>query len=215
MATLLLNLNAPMQSWGTELNLKNHETNAYPTKSGVIGMIASALGIKRNDDEAVAKLAEMRFGVRVEADGELTLDWQTVRYDPKEDPKVGYRYYLSDAGFVCGIEGERGALEDISWALRHPANALFLGRRSCPVTADLVGYISDKPLEEALKEDAKDEDRIIVETTDVSGNIVRDVPISFSFEHRKYGVRFTKEIETHGRLMGYYPLRSEPETQEN
>ena len=48
------------------------------------------------------------------------------------------RYYLSDAVFLVGLEGERELLERIEFALSHPVFPLFLGRRSCPPTLPIV-----------------------------------------------------------------------------
>ena len=42
--TLLLRLGAPLQSWGSESMYDRRETDMMPTKSGVIGMLAAALG---------------------------------------------------------------------------------------------------------------------------------------------------------------------------
>lgn len=50
MAVLLLRLAAPLQAWGSSSKFIVHSTEREPTKSGVIGMIAAALGIQRNDD---------------------------------------------------------------------------------------------------------------------------------------------------------------------
>ena len=48
MSTLLFRLAAPMQAWGTEPRFdKWLRTGMEPSKSGVIGMVASAMGIDR------------------------------------------------------------------------------------------------------------------------------------------------------------------------
>lgn len=137
MGVLVLKLSGVLQSWGTTLKLNNHDTDDIPSKSGVLGMIASAQGRKR--DEGISDLASLRFGVRVDAPGKRLRDFQVNivggsfgRKIASNEMKVSTRYYLQDACFVCGLEGEKATLEGISYDLRHPANALFLGRRSCP-----------------------------------------------------------------------------------
>ena len=62
--TLLLRLSAPLQSWGSESVYDNRETDYMPTKSGVTGMLAAALGRKRG--EPLDDLSRLRFGVRVD-----------------------------------------------------------------------------------------------------------------------------------------------------
>lgn len=189
MPTLLLKFNAPLQAWGTSLKLKNHETDIYPSKSGVVGMIASAMGRRRDAD--ISDLAKLKFGVRIDQSGILVDDFQVSEVSVKEK-KIGHRKYLSDACFTCGIEAESSELEMIKEALCHPANALFLGRRGCPVTADLVIKIVDDSLGEALENYDKENGfkQIIMDTDNIFGEAVRDVPVSFSPFNRQYQYRF-------------------------
>ena len=48
MATLLLRLAAPLQAWGADSKFETRKTNREPTKSGVIGLLAAALGLERD-----------------------------------------------------------------------------------------------------------------------------------------------------------------------
>lgn len=45
--SLALCFDAPMQSWGTRSRGVIRDTTSEPTKSGVVGLIAAALGISR------------------------------------------------------------------------------------------------------------------------------------------------------------------------
>ena len=193
MPTLLLKFDAPIQSWGTTLKLKDHDTQMYPSKSGVIGMIASAMGRRR--DENINDIADLRFGVRIESPGILLDDFQVSEVSEKEK-KIGHRKYLSDAVFLCGIEGEKERLTEIQYALLHPANAIYLGRRSCPATPDLVQGLYDEDLESVLGryDRSKGLEQIVIETDSMSGIAVKDVPISFSPFNRQYSYRFIKII---------------------
>ena len=47
MPTLLLRLVAPLQSWGTTSRFDDRDTGKEPSKSGVIGLLAAAMGIHR------------------------------------------------------------------------------------------------------------------------------------------------------------------------
>ena len=51
MSTLLLRLAAPLQSWGIDSKFDIRRTGREPSKSGVIGLICAALGIKRDDED--------------------------------------------------------------------------------------------------------------------------------------------------------------------
>lgn len=129
MSTLLLRLAGPLQAWGYDSKFETRRTGREPSKSGVIGLLAAALGRKR--DESIEDLRELRFGVRVDREGQLLHDYHTVQMKSGKT-YVTHRYYLADATFLVGIESENKAwLEEIQHALLHPAFPLFLGRRSC------------------------------------------------------------------------------------
>ena len=57
MATLLLRLAAPLQAWGADSKFETRKTGREPTKSGVIGLLAAALGLRRDEREALTRLA--------------------------------------------------------------------------------------------------------------------------------------------------------------
>lgn len=46
--TLLIRLAAPMQAWGIDSKFDVRYTKTMPTRSGIIGMLAAALGIRRS-----------------------------------------------------------------------------------------------------------------------------------------------------------------------
>lgn len=216
MATLLLRLAAPLQAWGCGSKFNIRTTEREPTKSGVIGMIAAALGIQRNDaesDKRLEKLNKLRFGIRVDREGKLLKDFHMVFTDdisdserrktpPKDLNKYIHtteRYYLSDAVFLAAFESEsRKYLEEIINALNNPEYPLFLGRRSCPPTLPIIIGISDDGLVETLKKAApltntKISYKRIVYESDDGGTVVQDVPVSFSQLHRIHGYRYKKE----------------------
>ena len=152
MATLLLRLAAPLQAWGADSKFETRKTNREPTKSGVIGLLAAALGLRRDEREALARLAQLRFGVRVEREGQLLVDYHTAKAQREKNPYVTYRHYLQDAVFLAGIESEDTALlQQLQQALLHPAFPLYLGRRSCPPTLPLCLGLRQCSLQEALQ----------------------------------------------------------------
>lgn len=148
MATLLLRLAGPLQSWGSDSRFENRLTEHEPTKSGLVGMISSALGRRR--DEPVQDLATLHYGVRTDQAGTVIEDFHTARSE--KSSYITRRYYLSDAVFLAGIESDdREFLEKIAYALNHPEYPLYLGRRSCPPDPKLVLGITDLDLVQALE----------------------------------------------------------------
>ena len=199
MSTLLLRLAAPLQSWGIDSKFDIRRTGREPSKSGVIGLICAALGIKRDDDEMVSQLATLRFGVRVDKEGHFVRDFHMVR-SKKEESYVTNRYYLADAEFLVGFESvDEELLKKIEYALLNPVFPLYLGRRSCPPTGRLCLGIRKLELEEALlEEEFRNESietvRIVMDAKKgEDGNIFKDLPISYNPEHRKHMFRKVTE----------------------
>ncbi|MET7766144.1 type I-E CRISPR-associated protein Cas5/CasD [Streptomyces sp. NPDC005336] len=94
MTGFLIQLGAPLQSWGEHSAFTDRDTVAHPTRSGLIGMLASALGIPRaeatvdataitdaGDDTSApsfARLTRLRFTVRTDRPGTRLRDFHTV-----------------------------------------------------------------------------------------------------------------------------------------
>ena len=207
MSTLLLRLSAPLQSWGAESKFDIRDTAFEPTKSGVIGLLAAALGRKRDAD--ISDLNTLRFGVRTDMPGSLIQDFHMVKKDEKTS-YVTRRYYLSDAIFLVGLESSaKTFLNSLQEALEAPAFPLFLGRRSCPPTMPLCLGIRNKDLPAALRDEPwlvpdwrqiqwrrrnKNENphlRITIDALSAEDRnaIQKDLPITFDPNHRQYGYR--------------------------
>ena len=104
MTTLLLRLQAPMQSWGISSLFTERDSAREPSKSGVIGLICAALG--RPKDSDLSDLTALRMGVRIDREGRLEKDFQTARNiyaasgTKTIESVISNRYYLADAAFL-------------------------------------------------------------------------------------------------------------------
>lgn len=197
MQTLLLRLAAPLQSWGSSSKFEIRTTEKMPTKSGVVGMLAAALGLGR--DSNLSELNVLQFGVRADREGENIIDFHMVHSE--KSSYVTYRHYLSDAVFLVGLSGKAEVLKELEIALQNPRFPLFLGRRSCPPTLPIVVGIRNLPLETALcKESPLTEKhdnlmRIQIETDHPNAEMMQDVPISFNPNVRRvFGYRKCREF---------------------
>lgn len=159
MPTLLLRLMGPMQSWGTTSRFDQRDTGKEPSKSGVIGLIAAAMGIAREEWTDLEPLTRLVMGVRHDRPGIPKYDYQTTGQGTEEvatsngniqlrsrmilangkypsgdhlgEGVQSYRHYLADAAFLVGLECEnRLLLERIYAALQNPVWTLALGRKS-------------------------------------------------------------------------------------
>lgn len=198
MATLLLRLQAPMQSWGVSSHFTSRDTTREPSKSGVIGLLCAALGRPRDAD--LSDLAALKMGVRVDREGVFQKDFHIAQDILPADggklksSEMSDRYYLADAAFLVGLEGPIELLQEIHAALKNPYWLLYLGRKAFipgkPVW--LQDGIKSKPLRDALAEypaltpNPEPMLRLVLESD--SGEFVRsDVPISFA--ERKFSSR--------------------------
>lgn len=229
---LLLRLAGPLQSWGETSKFNRRDTRPEPTKSGVLGLLTAALGRPRDAD--ISDLAALRMGVRTDQPGSLLRDYHTVSdyrglalkqagvsakgvqklTSPAKFTHQTYRYYLQDAVFVVGVEGDSGLVSALSAALRRPAFPLALGRRSCPPTQPLCLGPRETPLLAALREQpwAASEHAKSVYARQHGGKVPvlitlpvtfddplgadvrRDVPLSFSPYDRRYAERRVKHL---------------------
>lgn len=196
MATLLIPLVGPLQSWGLDSRFDLRLTAQEPSFSGVLGLVCAALG--RDRSEPVDDLASLNFGVRADAEGELLRDYHTVRdcitaSGSGGGTAVTTRWYLADAAFTAALEGPEDLLARIHTALRNPVWGLALGRKACLPTvpmaasglveAGLEGALAAAPL---LAGEPGDR-RIVV--TDPTGPQSRpDVPVA-PFAERRFGMR--------------------------
>ena len=201
MATLLLRLAAPLQSWGSDSKFETRKTDREPTKSGVIGLLAAALGLRRDDTAGLARLNTLRFAVRADREGSLLVDFHTAK--SASTSYVTYRHYLQDAVFLAGLESKDEALlRELEAALHHPVYPLYLGRRSCPPTLPLCLGIRQGNLLDALAAEpplvqwgGPSPMKIMADAdpSDPAAVPRQDVPISFNPVHRQYGFRPVRE----------------------
>ncbi len=143
-----------MQAWGTRSRFDDRDTEAEASKSGVLGLCAAALGIDRA--ERVDDLTRLRFGVRVDREGGAGRDYHTAQLrpgDPRTKTDVTTRYYLADAAFWVGLEGDDTAfLNRLYGALQNPHWPLSLGRKAFQASLPIfTGPPLESPLWEALQ----------------------------------------------------------------
>jgi CRISPR system Cascade subunit CasD len=123
----------------------------------VVGLLCAALG--RSRDAPIDDLAALRMGVRVDREGMLLRDYHTAQNVRKsgggtKSTELSERFYLADAVFLVGMEGEPAVLQMLDQALRTPIWPLFLGRKAfvpgVPPTLP-EGYRAGETLEQALE----------------------------------------------------------------
>jgi CRISPR system Cascade subunit CasD len=217
MPTLLLRLTGPMQSWGTTSRFDQRDTGKEPSKSGVIGLLAAAVGIDRENWKDLEPLTHLTMGVRHDRPGVPKRDYQTagcaasdtiIKADGKQAKDGGVvsdRFYLADASFLVGLECADHALpERLHAALRNPVWPLALGRKSYVPSESIWmrNGVQDLPLLESLKRwpwitsprnGEKPPEKLLIsfESNDGSGVLRMDQLLS-SFAERRFGSRYVR-----------------------
>lgn len=217
MSVLLIRLEGPMQAWGTQSRFGERDTDLDPSKSGVVGFLGAALGIRRTDTPSIARLAELPMAVRVDREGVLSRDYQTAgggswngeRYGVYKasgappDTAISNRFFLADASFLVALGcADEAHAQQIVTALGNPVWPLFLGRKGYvpsvpPLVAIQHGAVTP---EEALRghpwrrarREPPERIRLVVECAPGEGRARSDVPLSFDPRDRRYGVRHVR-----------------------
>jgi CRISPR system Cascade subunit CasD len=207
-----------MQSWGTTSRFDQRDTGKEPSKSGVIGLLAAAMGIDRQNWKGdLEPLTRLAMGVRHDRAGVLKYDFQTagcadndsvIRANgtPSDDGIVSQRYYLADAAFLVALEGsDKSLMEAVHGKLKNPTWPIFLGRKSYPPAEPVwvKDGIKETPLLETLKlfpwlstlrrwEEKPPEQLLVsMDSDDGTGVLKIDQPLS-SFAERRFGARFVR-----------------------
>jgi CRISPR system Cascade subunit CasD len=176
-ACLALLLDGPMQSWGFASRFTRRTTALHPTKSGVCGLLAAALGYdKHSVDEPVqvARLATLTCTTvtlpKKRGSGELPMlrlsDYHTIGggyekgTERMKKPRaasgavletvLSERHYLLDARFGVLLEGDADFLAAIATALENPRWGLWFGRKCCIPASPLCVGVFISPVD-ALK----------------------------------------------------------------
>ncbi len=154
MKTCIFQLYGPLVSWGEIAVGGTRRSALHPSRSAILGIVAAALGIKREAEEALDALnRSLSVAVRVDVPGTLLTDYHTIQV-PKKTRGASYltrkdemdalpekigtilssREYRCDAYSLAAIclRDDRLALEQIVEAIQHPTFHIYLGRKSAP-----------------------------------------------------------------------------------
>jgi CRISPR system Cascade subunit CasD len=173
---LVFQLKAPLASFGSNLaELRLSDT--VPRKSAVTGLLAAALGIRRSETERFQVLANsFAMAVGVLREPLKMVDFHTIQapvdreadsraaqiaeINAKQTAKGGYkgtvvtyREYLQDGHWVIALQGDKATLDGIAQSLARPIFTLYLGRKSCPLSAFTAPLVVDAQHAEAAIDD--------------------------------------------------------------
>ena len=152
MNSLLLRFAGPLQSWGSS-GFAVRNTEAVPTRSGVIGLLRAALGAGR-DEQGPAWLAELDIWARVEKAGRQEENFHTV--NPPSAAVAAARSRLKHLG--TGKAGDADYVvpkaSGAPWKVHGRVDALVSRRRYLADAEFLVAIAHDDPDTVGLLADA-------------------------------------------------------------
>ena len=176
MRHLLLDLDAPLMSFGGDMVDAYGVVRDFPAKSMVAGLLANALGWERYEAEAHARLQErLVMGSARVVEGRRVRDFQTAqlgggdrgwttrgRFEGRsggaatyQSPHIRYRDADADARVLVALRLDRAeeepSLDWIEKALDYPERPLFLGRKPfLPSRPIGLGFVEGATIREAL-----------------------------------------------------------------
>ncbi|MBS4099025.1 MAG: type I-E CRISPR-associated protein Cas5/CasD [Sulfuricella sp.] len=153
---LLMRLEAPLIAFGGETIDNYGVIRDFPALSMVTGLLANALGWRREDGEPHDRLqSRLVLGARLDGDSRRFRDFQTAQLHADDKgwttwgvaeerrggagtyagPHLRYRDYHASLAVLVALRlapaAEAPTLDDLAAALDHPFRPLFIGRKSC------------------------------------------------------------------------------------
>lgn len=155
---LVFTLAATIAAMGDVAGHERRGALTWPGRSAILGLLGAALGVERDGD--FAALDALGVAVAVFDDGTLLRDYHTIESVPSAAIKapnsrpqalsvargrtgttITLRDYRTDALYGVAVRG--GDLAPLCAALEAPRFTLYLGRKSCPLSAPPAPRIVD------------------------------------------------------------------------
>ena len=171
MKHLIVNLEAPLVSYGGETIDNLGVIRRFPAASMLTGIFANALGWRRTDRDSHQRLQDrLVFAARIDrepAGGLRMTDFQTAQLGKNDRgwttrgapegraggantydaPHLRYRDYFADMRVTVALRlapaDESPTLDDLASALDEPARPLFIGRKPCLPSGPLRAGLRD------------------------------------------------------------------------
>lgn len=158
---VVFRLEAPIAAFGDLAIGERRSSDRRPAASAVLGLVAAALGLRRDDLRHNDLAAAWRIVTRADGIGAPLADFHTAQTPPQRRGRgfatrraeladrldlatvVSRRDYWTDAAFTVLLwpsdgTGSPVAAEDVANALARPNWALAVGRRACPPSRPLA-----------------------------------------------------------------------------
>ncbi|NUF49294.1 type I-E CRISPR-associated protein Cas5/CasD [Gilliamella sp. ESL0250] len=170
---LIFQIYAPLTSWGEHAIGEVRHSNDIPSRSALLGLVAAALGIRREDNKVDTFNQHYNFAIRpFKANSSWFRDFQTVqaprankkqllytrfdeiRRNPNElETLLSQREYYNDIYYQIVMTETKGApynVQQIQQALLTPVFPLYVGRKNSPLALPLSPVLYEGTLCDAF-----------------------------------------------------------------
>ena len=170
---LIFQIYAPLTSWGEPAVGEIRHSNIIPSRSALLGFLAAALGIQRDDDHIEVFNQHYHVAVRpFISKSSWFSDFHTVQMPKANKKEVFYtrfdeirrnpqdletlltkREYYNDVYYQIVITETNGApysVKQIQQALLTPVFPLYVGRKNSPLSLPLAPVVYDGELSDAF-----------------------------------------------------------------
>jgi len=223
MEALIFRLSAAMGSMSESRSNDLYDTKSRPMRSAIIGTLAAAIGIDREDydglnslsNSVVVTIAQRNIGKSLRDYHTIqsvesgvkkkffsradALEWGSGQYNPKKiHCKPATKMYMTDIVYDIIIQLTPDAtisLSDLENSLNSPKYILYFGRRCCPLTEPLVPKIMD----------FSDVISLVSSYSDIRGEDINDLDVRFIGDSSVIGTKNTQQ-DSRRELCIYGPI---------
>ena len=159
-----------MGSFGDLAGHERRNSDEWPARSAILGLVGAALGVRRDDQQGQQDLLRWKVAVSMLSPMRRLRDFHTVQAVPtarikrpstrrdalralrsRDNPVVTTRDYRTDCAFGVALWG-CNELEEVQEALMRPFFVPYLGRKACPLAAPMApGVVEAETPVEALR----------------------------------------------------------------
>ena len=240
---VVFTLYGPLAAWGDIAVGEQRPVTTHPSRSAVLGLVAGALGIRRDETEALRGLDRgYRFGVRMESEGTPLRDFHTVqradkttrlrhlltRRDELSDPHnivttpLSIRDYRCEARATVCLEyrgsGSGPEPQALAEGLARPRFVPYLGRKSCPPALPFTARVIEaEDMLSALADYDVERSRLdaaLFPQTQPPGHGRGDTPLRYYWEDGfPSGLPPQRSLPRHDQVVSRRPWQFRPRTE--
>lgn len=146
---IILHLDAPLQSWGTNSKFQLRSAGFAPSKSAICGMVCAACGAPKEspqESEIITWFSMAKMDCFCMKGGGIMVDYHTIQNYRRADGSlakgktvISQRHYWQNSRFNVILSSEdRNFLARIHAAIQNPVWGIWFGRKCCIPAAPII-----------------------------------------------------------------------------